>query len=203
VTGDLLGASWRAVARPTLLLPAGAAALLTLLTAPILSGGNVDQVRVGVATLLAAALAATAEDPAGEVAAAAPRPRWVRCGARLLLGLVVAVPVAIASLILVAHRLDVAPTGGLLLQTLALLLIGPAVGFGVWAWGDTAQPAYAAMAGVLCIALALWVLPAGWSVIAVQPWGPPWQAALIRWAALLALTAAIVASAWRDPVDRR
>jgi len=199
----LFAASWRVVAQPTMLLPAGTAGLLALATAPFLDGGNADKVRIGVATLLACALAATAEDPAGEVAAAAPRPRWVRCGARLIFGLALAVPVAIASLALIAYRTGVAPTGGLMLQTLALVIVGPAVGFGVWAWGDATQPTYAAMVGVLCISLALWILPTGWSVIAVQPWGPPWQAALIRWAALLGFTSAIVASAWRDPANQR
>jgi hypothetical protein len=59
------------------------------------------------------------------------------------------------------------------------------------------------MAGVLRASLALWMLPTAWSVIRIQPWGPPWQAALIRWVALGTLAAAVVAGAWRDPFTRR
>jgi hypothetical protein len=177
--------------------------LLTLATVPFLSAGNAHQVRTGVATLLACALAGTAEDPAGEVAAASPRPRWLRCGTRLLLGLALALPMAILSLALVEQQVGVIPTQGAAVQLLAVLMIGPAIGFAVWAWGDMAQPTYAAMAGVLCFSLALLLLPTGWTVIKVQPWGPPWEAALIRWVALVALSAAIVATAWRDPFTRR
>jgi hypothetical protein len=80
MSGSLLKASWRAVVQPPMLVALGVAALLSPTTVPYLNGGNQHQVRVGVAILLACALAATAEDPAPEVAAASPRPRWVRCG---------------------------------------------------------------------------------------------------------------------------
>jgi len=33
--------------------------------------------------------------------------------------------------------------------------------------------------------------------------GPPWEAALVRWFALVCLGAAIMANAWRDPLSRR
>lgn len=95
------------------------------------------------------------------------------------------------------------PTQGVALQMLALVLVGPAIGFAVWACGDMRQPTYAAMAGVLCVSLAFLLLPTGWAVINVQPWGPPWEAALIRWTALVCLGVATVATAWRDPFTRR
>jgi hypothetical protein len=189
-------ASWRVVGQPPVLVPAGIAVLLTLAAVLFLDGGHALQVHLGVATLLACALAATAEDPAAGVAAASPRPR-------LLLGVVLVLPIASLSMLVMQSQDGARPTDGLAVQTLALLLIGPAVGFAVWAWRDMAQPTYAAIVGVLCVCFALWILPASWSVIDFQPWGPPWEAALIRWSAMVLLGAAVVASAWRDPAIRR
>jgi len=203
MSGSLLAASWPVVAQPPVLVPVGVAVLLTLTTVPYLDSGHADQVRIGVATVLACALAATAEDPAPEVSAAAPRPRWVPCVSRLFLGLVLVLPVAILSLTLAEHQDATTPTQGAGAQMLAVLLIGPALGFGVWAWGKVAQPTYAAMIGVVCVALVLWLLPATWSVLQYQPWGPPWEAALIRWSALVLLGCALVLSAWRDPATLR
>ena len=203
MSASLMTASWQVVAQPPVLVPLGVALLLTLATVPYLDAGYAEQVRIGVATLLACALAATAEDPATEVTAATPRARWARCGARLGLGFALAAPVVIVTWLLIDQADAAAATPGLAVQTLALLAIGPAVGFGVWAWSDAARPTYAAMVGVLCSSLALWLLPATWSVIQVQPWGPPWEAAMIRWSALILLTGAVVATAWRDPLTRR
>jgi hypothetical protein len=204
MSGSLLAASWPVVAQPPVLVPVGVAALLTLTTAPYLDSGHADQVRIGVATVLACALAATAEDPTPEITAATPRPRWVPCVARLLLGLALVLPIAILSLTLTLtqHQGTGTPTHGAGVQMLAVLMLGPALGFGVWAWGNAAQPTYAAMVGVVCIALVLWLLPATWSVLQYQPWGPPWEAALIRWSALVLLGCALALSAWRDPATR-
>lgn len=198
--GSLIKASSRVVVQPQVLVPTIAAVLLALAATPFLDAGNAHQVRTGVATLLACALAATAEDPAGEVTAASPHPPRVRCGVRLLLGLALVLPVAILTLTLIAHQVDGAiRTPGAAVQMLAILAVGPAIGFAVWAWGDMTHPSYAAMTGVLCCCLAMLLLPTSWSVIKVQPWGPPWEAAMVRWCAMLCLGAAIVASTWRDP----
>jgi hypothetical protein len=203
MSGSLLAASWPVVAQPPVLVPVGLAVLLTLATVPHLDSGHADQVRIGVATVLACALAATAEDPAPEVTAAAPRPRWVPCVTRLLLGLALVLPIAILTLTLTVHQDATTPTHGAGVQVLAVLMIGPTLGFGVWAWGNVAQPTYAAMIGVICFALVLWLLPATWSVLQYQEWGPPLEAALIRWSALVLLGCALVLSAWRDPATRR
>jgi hypothetical protein len=85
---------------------------------------------------------------------------------------------------------------------LAVLLTGPAVGFGVWSWGKASQPTYAALVGVLCLSLSLWLVPATWSVIQFQSWGPPLDAFLIRCAALALLACVVVEAAWRDPASR-
>ena len=202
MSGLLLRASWRVVvARPPVLICAGVAGLLAVAAVPLAEAGHADQVRIGVATLLACALAATAEDPATEVTAATPHPRWVRCGSRLLAGLVLALPLAILAVVLAGLQDPAMPTRAAGLQMLALLLTGPAIGFGVWAWGNASQPTYAALVGVLCVSLALWLVPATWSVIQFQPWGPPLDAVLIRCAGLVLLACVVVVTAWRDPAS--
>lgn len=199
MSGSLLRASWRVVARPPALICVGVAVLVTIAAVPLVDSGHADQVRIGVATLLACALAATAEDPASEVTAATPHPRWVRCGTRLLLGLAMALPIAILTLVMTEVQDAAMPTRAAGFQMLTVLLTGPAVGFGVWAWGNASQPTYAALVGVLCLSLALWLVPATWSVIQFQPWGPPLDAVLIRCAALTLLACVVVVTAWRDP----
>ena len=200
MSGSLLRASWRVVARPPVLICLGVAALVTI-AARLVDSGHGDQARIGVATLLACALAATAEDPASEVTAATPHPRWVRCGSRLLLGLAMALPLAILTLVVTQAQDAAMPTRAAGFQMLTVLLTGPAIGFGVWVWGSASQPTYAALVGVLCLSFALWLVPATWSVIQFQPWGPPLDAVLIRCAALTALACVVCVTAWRDPAS--
>jgi hypothetical protein len=45
-------------------------------------------------------------------------------------------------------------------------------------------------------------LPIGWVLVDAQPWGPPWEATMLRWAAVVLLAAAVLALALRDPWDR-
>jgi hypothetical protein len=202
MTRALLAASWRAVGRPPLLVLVGVAVLLTLATVPYLDDGYADRVRLGVAMLLACAWASTADDPASEVAASSPEPRWRRCAARMVVGLCVVLPVAVLTLALGEVQAGETPFSGAALQVLGVMAIGPALGFGMWAWAGLPQPAYAATVGVLCCTLAMWLLPAAWSVVSVQTWGPPWEAALLRWTALAVFGLAVMATAWRDPLAR-
>lgn len=198
--GALVTTSWRAVAQPPLVVTTLVALLLAVATAPYLHSGNAHQVRVGVAILLACALAAIAEEPASEIAAATPNPRWVRCGTRLMFGLALTLPVAMLSLALIGRRVGETPTRVAVAQMLALLATGPAVGFGTWAWGRASQPAYAAMVGVICFSFALWLLPLDWSVTKFRPGAPPaLDAFLIRCSALAGLGCAVVVAAWREP----
>ena len=140
MSGSLLRASWRVVGRPPALICVGVAVLVTIAAVPLVDSGHADQVRIGVATLLACALAATAEDPASEVTAATPHPRWVRCGTRLLLGLAMALPIAILTLVMTEVQDAAMPTRAAGFQMLTVLLTGPAVGFGVWAWATLRSP---------------------------------------------------------------
>ena len=84
---------------------------------------------------------------------------------------------------------------------LALLLTGPAVGFGIWAWGRVSQPTYAAMVGVICFAFALWLLPLDWSVTKFRPGAPDLDAFVLRCWALTLLGCGILTAAWREPAS--
>jgi hypothetical protein len=201
MTGSLARASAAAVLRSPAPLLAATAGLLVLVSAQYLQGGPEHQVRLGCATLLACALAATAEEPAAEVAAATPRPAWSRGGSRLLLGLVLVVPVAVLSLGTTGAVSEGTSVGVPAVQMLALVSTGPAVGFGFMAWGR-GQPAYAATVGVVCLSAALWLLPLDWSVTKVRP-GLPADDLLLRCAALALLGHGVVAAAWRDPASAR
>lgn len=202
MTGSLLKASLRIVAQPAHLVPAGVAVVMTVAAVAWLDPGYASLVRLGVATLLACSLAVTAEDPAGEVAAASPYRPWVRCATRLVVGLAVVLPIGVLALVLLAHQGDAVSTRSSAIQMLAIVLSGPAFGFAVWAWGDSTQPSHAAAAGVVCWSLAMWKLPTTWAVISAQPWGPPWEAIQIRWGALILLAVAIMANAWHDPLAK-
>lgn len=199
MTTSLVAASWRAVAQPTLLVPTGLAALMTAATMVFLGPEHAERMRIGVAAVLACALAATAEDPADEIAAASPCPRWMRCATRLSIGIALALPLAVVAVTLFDPGNG--RTGEAAVQTLAIMLAGPAIGFGMWKWGNLAQPAYAALVGVACWSLASWSIPAAWSIVGIQPWGPPQEAALIRWSALILLSLAVALATWRDPSD--
>jgi len=199
MTTSLVTASWRAVAQPTLLVPIGLAALMTAATLVFLGPEHAERMRIGVAAVLACALAATAEDPADEIAAASPYPRWMRCATRLSIGAALALPIAVVAVTLFDPGNS--RTGDAAVQMLAMLLAGPAIGFGMWKWGNLAQPAYAALVGVACWSLASWSIPAAWSIVGIQPWGPPQEAALIRWSALILLSLAVALATWRDPSD--
>jgi hypothetical protein len=200
---SLLAGSWQALARPPLLVPVGLAAALPLLAYRVLDDGYATQVLLGVAMILACVLAASADDPAHEVAAASPYPRSVRCAARLMVGLGLATPIAILALLLAEHQAAEIRFGGTALQAAAFLAVGPAVGFGVWAWTDITQATHVATVAVLCVCLGMWAIPDTWAVVGIQPWGPPWEAVLIRWGALVLFALAVVVAAWRDPLAQR
>lgn len=201
MSGALVTTSWRTVAQPPLLVTTLVALLLAVATVPYLHSGNAHQVRVGVAILLACALAAIAEEPASEIAAATPYPRWVRCGTRLTFGLALILPVAILTLALTESRVGAMPLGTAAMQMVALIATGPAVGFGIWAWGHAPQPTYAAMVGVICFSFALWLLPLAWSVTKVQPGVVDLDSFLLRCLALALLGCTTVLVAWRDPAS--
>jgi hypothetical protein len=198
----LVGAAWLAVGRPPLLVPAAAALVLSLVTGPWQDFYD-TRVLHGVAVLLACALTAATDDPAGEVVAAAPVPRHVRTLSRLLATLVVVVPVALVAVVVARLRSPFVPLEGTVLELVGYAALGVALGTALRAWAGLLRPAYAAVVGMLLLALLTYALPRGWVMVDPQPWGRPYDAALLRWAGLIVLSLGIVGLALRDPAGRR
>ncbi|HEX4976663.1 MAG TPA: hypothetical protein VFV40_02245 [Nocardioides sp.] len=199
---SLLTASWRLVRRPGLLVPAAAALALVLLTTPVLDDGWALQVLRGVGVLLACAWVSATDDPAGEVVAAGPYPRHVRTLARIGTAVPPLVAVWVTAAVVVQVRVPEVPVLGLGVEALALGLLGLAVGTALRAWHDLHQPAHAAALGLVLLAFVTTTAPRWYALHQGQTWGPPWEAAQIRWAALALVAAGVVALALHDPLHR-
>jgi hypothetical protein len=199
---DLWRASWWVVLRPALLVPTGLAVLLVLGTAWGLDDGFGLRVLRGVGVLLVCALVTTVDDPSAEVAASSPYPRAVRTAVRVLSGAAVVAAAWGACAAFVQWRAPDVPVRGLGVETLALAALGLAMATGLRAWREQQAPAHAALVGVVGAAFLSGSLPRWYALQQSQTWGPPWEAAQIRWAALLLVGAGIVALALRDPLAR-
>lgn len=198
----LLAASRLPVLRSPFPVLVAAAVVLVVATVPVMDDGHAPTVLQGVAILLAAALTTTADDPAGEVLDAGPRTLRARLLARVCIGLAVAVPVWLAAAAVARWRLEATPVAGLSLQAAALAALGLAVA-GVLRRRGSTTPSWLAMTGLVGVVLLLHSLGRTHAVFVSQPWGPPWEASLLRWAALLVLAVAVLELALRDPWQDR
>ncbi len=64
------------------------------------------------------------------------------------------------------------------------------------------MPSHVAVVGALVAAVVSDALPRGWQLNQERIWGPPWEAAHIRWAAVLLAGVAVLALAMREPLWR-
>lgn len=197
----VLAASWFAVRRAGLLVPAAAALVLLAVTAPVLDDGYAVQVLRGVGVLLACAWVATTDDPSGELLGGSPYPRRVRTLMRATAGGFVVLPTWALAAAVVEVRSAASPVWGLSLEALALAVGGLAIGAGIRAWTVHYAASYLAVIGVVVLAIGTNALPRDWAMVQEQTWGPPWEAAQLRWLALLLLVVAVLALALRDPVQ--
>lgn len=198
----LLASSWWLVRRPGLLVPAGAALVLVLATAPVLDDGWALQVLRGVGVLLACAWVTATDDPAAEVVAASPYPRHVRTLARVGACLPPVLAVWVAAAAVVQLRVPEVPVLGLGVEALALGLLGLAVGSGLRAWHEVHRPAHAAALALVLLALVTSAAPRWYALHQAQTWGPPWEAAQIRWWALALVAGGVLTLALHDPLHR-
>lgn len=199
----LLATSWWLVRRPGLLLPAGAALVLVLATTPVLDDGWALRVLRGAGVLLACAWVSATDDPAGEVVAASPYTRHVRTLARVGAAFPPLVAVWAGAAVVVQVRAPEVPVAGVGVEALALGLLGLAVGTGLRAWNDLHQPAHAATLGLVLVAFVTSAAPRWYALQQDQTWGPPWEAAQIRWWALVLAALGLIALALQDPLRRR
>lgn len=200
---SLIAASWFAVRRAGLVVPATAAVVLVAGTAHVQEVHAVQVLR-GVAVLLACALVSAMDDPAGEVVAASPYPRRVRSLFRATAAGFVVLPVWVLAATVAELRFDPTPVWGLSLEAAGLCLSALAIGAGLRAWTGQLAPSYLGVIGVVVVAFASNALPRSWAMVQQQVYGPPWQAAQFRWVALVLVAAGVLAAALRDPLpDRR
>ena len=202
MNGAVVTASWRAVRPLRLAGLAGCAALLVAATAPWQDNGYAVPVMHGVALLVACVVALTTDDPAAEVVAATPYTRLTRTLVRLGLGLAVALPTYALAALVAEARFEPSPLTSLAVELCAYLLLAAALGAGLRARGVHA-PAYPTVLTLLALTFALGQLPTQYLMIDPQTWGPPWEAALLRWGAVALLAAGVLAAALRDPATNR
>lgn len=200
---SLLGASWRVVRRSGLLIPVAAAGVLVAGTMHLFDDGYAAQVLRGVGVLLACAWVSTMDDPMGEVAAGSAYPRSVRSVARAAVGLAVVAPLWVCAALLGEWRTQELTLLPLALEAAGLGLAGAAAAAGLRAWGDRHQPSYLVVPAVVALAVGIDSLPRGWAMVPFQTWGPPWEAAQFRWAALALLCGGMLVAALRDPMAVR
>ena len=199
----LLASSWWLVRRPGLLVPTGAALLLVLATTPVLDDGWALRVLRGVGVLLACAWVSATDDPAGEVVAASPYPRHVRTLARVGAAVPPLVAVWAGAAVIVQVRAPEVPVLALGVEALALGLLGLAIGTGLRAWHDLHQPAHAAALALVLLAFVMSAAPRWYALHQSQTWGPPWEAAQIRWWAFGLVASGVIALALHDPLHQR
>ena len=200
---SVAAASWSAVRRSRLLVPCAAALALVVGSYPWQDSGQAVPVLHGVAVLLACGWIATTDDPAGEIVAASPYPRRLRTLARMAAGLAVVLPVFVVAAVVAETRSAGTPLGPMGLEALGYALTGTAIGAGIRAWTGRLAPGYPAVIGLLGVVLTTYFLPHGWVMVDPQPWGPPLEAAVLRWVALTLLAAGVLALALQDPAAVR
>jgi hypothetical protein len=89
---------------------------------------------------------------------------------------------------------------GLGVEALALCALGVAVAAGLRAWRDQHAPSHVALVTVVALAFLSGALPRWYALQQEQTWGPPWEAAQIRWLAVLFVGIGLVTLALRDPL---
>jgi hypothetical protein len=198
---ELFVASARAVRRGAVGGPVVAAMLLSLLTVPVLDDGYALQVLRGVGVVLGLAVVVAVDDPAATVLAASPYSAARRTLARLAAVVAIAAPVWSMAAALAAWRADV-PVAGVALETVAWWTMALAIAATIWRRTGSLAASYVAGPVLLGLALATDGLPRAWALLAGQTWGPPWEAAQLRWVAVLLAGSGVAALALRDPLDR-
>lgn len=199
----LLPATWRSVRRSHLAVPLGAAVALVLATLPWQDEGRATPVVHAVAVLVACTFACALDDPHADVTAAAPVRERTWAAARVLTTAAPALPVLVGAVLVARTRFDPLPVGVLAAESAGYLLVALAVAAGLRAWRGTFAPSYPAVAGLLAVVVLSYALPRSWAMVDPQPWGPPYDAALWRWAGLVLVAVAVLMRATRDPAARR
>jgi hypothetical protein len=176
-----------------------AVALVGATLAGLDQDGTAGQVLLGVAVLLAATLALAVDEPGAEALEATPAPFAVRVAHRLVLLCAVAVPLWLLALAVVALRGADVPVRMLTLQALTLVVLAVAVAAALRRWRRMPEPGLVAAPVLVGFLVAAHQLPRSLTLMPSQPWGPPWHAAQLRWAAVLLAALAVLLIGLSDP----
>jgi hypothetical protein len=109
-------------------------------------------------------------------------------------GLAVIAPLWVGTALVGEWRTEELSLLPLALEAAGLGLAGVAAAAALRAWGERHQPSYLVVPGVVALAVGINSLPRGWAMVPFQTWGPPWEAAQVRWAALALLCAVLLVS---------
>lgn len=181
-------------------LQLGAAVALVAVTLRGLDApGTASQVLLGVAVLLAATLALAVDEPGAEVLDATPTPFARRVGRRLLALGGLAAALWLLALAVVALRGADVPVVLLTLQGLALVCLGLAIPAALRRWRRTPEPALVAGPVLIGFLIAVEQLPRALTLEPLQPWGPAWDVAHLRWSAVLLAGLSVLLVALSDP----
>ena len=151
----------------------------------------------GVALMLAAAVPFGLDDGSRGTLAASPTPLSSRTAGALLVVVLPAAAVWAAACAAVSRQATGLPLLGLTLEAMALCCASTAAGLALARWRDAPEPGALTAPAVVVLGLVLPQLPR-WAAVVVGP-GPDWQAAHLRWAAVLALAVAVSCAAVADP----
>ena len=185
---------------PVVAGPLAAAVLVVAAATRALEGPGLAVLR-GAAVLLAVAVAGAADEPLARLLDASPTPWRTRLVARAL-------PVALAVAVVWSAALAWAavhgdpPAAALTLELLALCALAAALATAVRRRWGTAEPAVLVGPVLGGLFLAAGRLPRP-GLLEQQVWGPPWEAAHLRWSGLLLAALVVLALATADPVLRR
>lgn len=182
-------ASWRA-------LPAAGAVALAMLQ---LGGPPVIELRMSAVALCIGA-AFVLDDPAAQSLAASPTPLLFR----RLLRTALLLPLVAGLWAIVLWCAGESFTTALTLELLTMLVVTlAAAALAAPLVPDGRGGLAAAPVLLIVLAAALLMLPPAWTLFALDPADPAWQASHLRWTLLLAAAAAIFLAASRDPANPR
>lgn len=200
----LLETSARALPRrPVALHVAAAVALLGATLSGLDEEGTALLVLRGVALLLAAALALAADEPSAILLDATPTSLARRLAARLAVLVVLLLAVWGLSLGAVTARGSDVPVAALTLELSGLAALALAVTAVLRRWWQVAEPAVVTGPVLFAALVAAYHLPRRFGLLEGQPWGPPWEAAHLRWTALLIAALSMLVLALADPATAR
>jgi hypothetical protein len=189
--------------RSACLLLIGGVALMGATAHALDSSATAGRVLLGLAVLIAATLALAVDEPAAELLDAAPTAFARRVLHRLVALAVVALLLWGGGLLLVdARGADVA-IGMVTLELAALCALSLGAALGLRRWRRMPEPAMVAGPVLVGFLLIADQLPRSLTLMARQPWGPPWEVAHLRWSAVLLAGLSLLLLGLSDPATSR